>query len=179
MPDTRERPYEVLKTERHQIGRIQVVKDTIRVNGHERPYTYVEYRDSVCVLALYEGRVVVIDQYRHALNQWELELPCGGVDEGESPEQAARRELEEETGFVAGEMISLGSYYTNQGYSSAQCSVFFTRCVRRGRPHREEAELIRTLEVSAEEFEALMDQNRFRLLIGMTAWNQAKRRGLI
>lgn len=168
------RPYEVVRSERHQIGRIAVIRDTIVINGNEHAYTYVDFRDSVCVLPVYEGRVIAIEQYRHALDSWELELPCGGIEPGETPEAAGRRELLEETGFVAGEMVYLGKYYTNQGYSSAACSVFFTKCTARGPASRDETELIRTHEIPVARFDRMTATNRFRLLIGLEAWNRAK-----
>lgn len=178
MSDT-ERPYRVIRSEQHRIGRIRVVKDTIEINGTEHPFTYVDFRDSVCVLPVFRGNVIAIEQYRHTLNSWELELPCGGIDSGESPEAAARRELREETGYTAGEMKFLGKYYTNQGYSCAMCSVFFADCAAAGTAEPEETEFIRTRVIPLSEFEKMIGDNRFRLLIGITAWEQAKRRNLI
>ncbi len=174
-----ERPYRVVRSEQHRIGRIRVIKDTIEINGKEHPYTYVDFRDSVCVLPVFRGNVIAIEQYRHTLNSWELELPCGGIDSGETPEDAARRELREETGYIAGDMVFLGKYYTNQGYSCAMCSVFFTECSRAGDAEPEETELIHTRVIPLREFEEMIGDNRFRLLIGITAWEQAKRRNLI
>lgn len=173
------RPYEIARHETYPIGRLTVVKDTIRIGGKEHPYTYVQYGDSVCVLPVYQGNVIAIEQYRHTLNRWELEIPCGGIEPGETPEDAARRELYEETGFVAGEMTYLGEYYTNQGYSNAMCSVFFTPCERREAARRDETELIRLREIPLEEFAVMAEDGRFRLLIGLAAWRQAERRGLL
>lgn len=173
------RPYPVLRHECHQIGRITVIKDTILTNGHEHPFTYVEYRDSVCVLALYQGNVIAIEQYRHTLNSWELELPCGAVDEGERAEEAAVRELWKETGFLAGEMTFLGKYYTNQGYSSCSCGIYFTECTARGSAEREETELIQVRPIPVNEFDAVVRSGAFRLLIGAVAWGRARACGLV
>lgn len=169
-----DRPYPVLCRERHQIGRLTVIKDTILTNGHEHPFTYVEYGDSVCVLAIYRGKVAVIEQYRHTLNSWELELPCGGVEKGETAQEAAVRELHEETGLQAGELTFLGSYYTNQGYSSCSCSIYFTECREMGKPSREETELIRLRMIPVTDFDAMVHNGDFRLLIGVVAWERAK-----
>lgn len=174
-----ERPYPVLNCERHQIGRISVIKDTILLNGHEHPFTYVEYQDSVCVLALHEGKVIAIEQYRHTLNSWELELPCGGVEKGETPMQAAARELKEETGFRAGELIFLGKYHTNQGYSSCVCEIYFTQCAALGRPAQDETELIRIRPIPVDQFDTMVRDGTFRLLIGIAAWQRAKACGLV
>lgn len=173
------RPYEVINSEQYKIGRITVIKDTISIDGSPHPFTYIAYKDSVCILPIYEGRVIAIEQYRHTLNSWELELPCGGIEDGELAENAARRELEEETGYHAGEMVCLGRYYTNPGYSDCMCSVFFTQCTMPGTAHREETELIRVREIPVSTFDEMVNNNQFQLLIGFAAWERAKRHGLI
>src|SRR5213079_2244404 len=61
------------------------------------------------------GTFPLVRQFRPALEEFTLELPSGHVDLGESPEQAARKELREETGFVANELILLGSLSPDTG----------------------------------------------------------------
>ena len=175
----RERPYRIVNSERHEIGRVTVVKDTIEISGNEHPYTYVIHGDSVCVLPVYEGDVIAIKQYRHTLNEWMLEIPCGGVDEGECAEAAAYRELLEETGYVADALTHLGSYYMNQGISAARCDAFFAQCTRRECNKREETELIQVVKIPIEEFREMVENNQFKLLIGLAAWNQATQRKLL
>ena len=73
------------------------------------------------ILAVYDGRVVLVEQYRVPLGCSCLELPAGliGDDvEGEEVETAAIRELEEETGYRAERMVDLGRYYASPGMSS-------------------------------------------------------------
>ncbi len=70
------------------------------------------------ILAIDEGRVVLVEQYRVPLGARCLELPAGLVgdeEEGEAVESAAARELEEETGYRAGRMESLGSFFASPG----------------------------------------------------------------
>lgn len=156
-----------------------MVKDTIQIQGKKYPYTYVINKDSVCILPIFEGNVVAIEQYRHTLDQWMLELPAGAIDDGESSEMAAKRELREETGFEAGELIYLGEYFMNQGISSAKCDLFFTECKRKTESHKEITEIIRTKLIPIDEFDKMVFENKFKLLIGMTGWYQARKRGLI
>ena len=81
-------------------------KDVVELpDGRVNPEYYVlEYPDWVNVIAItQDGEFVLNRQYRHGLGKTCFELPCGVIEEGETPEEAARRELLEETGFAGGE----------------------------------------------------------------------------
>lgn len=172
-------PYKIVDSQIHRIGRVTVVQDTIQIAGENHPYTYTIHADSVCILPIFKGNVVAIEQYRHTLDRWMLELPAGGIDDQESSETAAKRELREETGFEAGELIYLGEYFMNQGISSAKCDLYFTECTGKAESHKEATELIRTKLIPIDEFDQMVDDNRFKLLIGLTGWHQARKRGFV
>jgi len=77
----------------------------------------VRHRGSVMALPVHEdGRLVLVRQFRYAVNQEVWELPAGRLDPGESPEEGARRELEEEVGLRAGRMEHLGSFFSSPGF---------------------------------------------------------------
>jgi ADP-ribose pyrophosphatase len=84
-------------------------------NGKIIPGYYVlEYPDWVNVLALTEdNKVILVKQYRHALGQVGIEVPGGVIDEGETPEEACRRELLEETGYQFEQYHYLGKICAN------------------------------------------------------------------
>jgi len=78
----------------------------------------VRHSGGVVVLAIWEGNLIMVRQYRHPAGCELLELPAGKLEPGEDPRECAIRELEEETGYRAARVIKLGSFYTSPGYSS-------------------------------------------------------------
>ena len=79
---------------------------------------------------LEDGRVLVIRSYRHGAGQIVLGFPGGGIDSGETPVQAAHRELLEETGHLATSIESLGAYITGANVRGAMCHMFLARGCR-------------------------------------------------
>ncbi|MBA3532984.1 MAG: NUDIX hydrolase, partial [Ardenticatenales bacterium] len=72
-------------------------------------------------------QVVMVKQYRAPVEEEVLELVAGHVDEGESPLEAARRELREETGFAAEEWTELGTLYSSPGFTDERATIFIAR----------------------------------------------------
>jgi ADP-ribose pyrophosphatase len=123
-----------------------VRQDDIRLpDGQSFQYHVVEHPGSVMVVPLLnDGRVVMERIYRWPLRKWMLECPSGGVD-GDSAEQAARRELEEETGYRAHDLEALGNFAASDGYSDERLHLFLARGVERaGDPKPEATEVIQT-----------------------------------
>ena len=92
---------------------------------------------SIVVPVLGRDRLVMIWNYRHAIRGWELELPAGHIEDGESPEACARRELEEETGYSAGSWKRLGWFHPSPGLSSQRAYAFVARKLKKGALRRE------------------------------------------
>lgn len=85
----------------------------------------VRHAASVVILPVPEtGHVILVRQYRHAVNQWLWEAPAGSVDAGEAPEAAARRECHEEIGLIPETIVRLGAMFPTPGYCDEQM-VFF------------------------------------------------------
>lgn len=99
-----------------------------------------------------DGRVLLIRQYRHATGDWLLEVPAGKLDvKGENPEVCARRELEEETGFRAGTLHSLGWIWTTPGFTDERIWLFLATELERGRQNLQPDELLTVMDVPLEE----------------------------
>ena len=87
--------------------------------GHEATREIVVHPGAVCIVARPSpDEVLLIRQYRHAVGKVLLEIPAGGLNPNEPPEQAAFRELEEETGFRAGKMIERARFWTTPGFTT-------------------------------------------------------------
>jgi ADP-ribose pyrophosphatase len=98
--------------------------------GQSITYTVVEHPGYVVIVPLLsDGRVVMERIYRYPLQRVALECPSGSLD-GEAPEVAARRELEEETGYRAGHLKWLGKYAGSSGISDEEFSIFLATDLR-------------------------------------------------
>jgi ADP-ribose diphosphatase len=118
---------ERLSHERVYDGNVfDVDRDKVQMpNGREVTVDIVRHPKSVVLIPVPEpGRVILIRQYRYAVNAFLWELPAGSVDKGESPEQAARRECHEEIGQVPGTIVRLAAMYPTPGYCDEEM-VFF------------------------------------------------------
>jgi len=86
-------------------------------NGRDATLDIVRHRGSVVLLPMQDDtHVVLIRQYRYALDRWIWELPAGSLDEGENPAEAAARECEEEIGLVPGRIEFVGAWYPTPGF---------------------------------------------------------------
>jgi len=112
-------------------------------DGSDITYTVVEHPGYAMVVPLLDdGRVVMERVYRYTVGKTLFECPSGGLD-GEAPEVAARRELEEETGYLAGRLESLGRYFGSSGISDEAIHLFLaTGCTTGGRVELEPTEEI-------------------------------------
>ena len=107
--------------------RCTLVEDTVVLpNGQHAPYLRQEGRlDAVGIIAVdAEGRILVERDYSYVPNVWLYQFPGGGMEAGETPEEAANRELREEVGLAAAMLTPLGSFYLQHRLSDARLHFF-------------------------------------------------------
>jgi ADP-ribose pyrophosphatase len=118
---------ERLSHERQFAGKVfDVDRDRVRMpNGREVVVDVVRHPRPVVLVPMPEpGYVILIRQFRYAVNRWLWELPAGSVDDGEQPEAAAKRECHEEIGQVPDTIVRLAALYPTPGYCDEEM-VFF------------------------------------------------------
>ena len=140
-------PWRVVDSETVVADRwIRVRADDCRDADDRRiaPYYVLEYGDWISVLALdADGHAIVVEEYRHGAGIVAVGTIGGGVESGEAPIGAAARELREETGYEAGEIVELGSTWANFGNHTNRVHHFLARdCVRVAEQELDDSEAI-------------------------------------
>ena len=116
------------------------------------------------------GDVLLVEQFRYPMQQSLLELPAGRIDPGESPEETAARELEEEVGFRAGRLEKLAAFYTTPGFCNELLHLFLARDLEPGRRAGDEDEDLSVHRYFPEQLEKLIRLGKIvdaKTLIGL------------
>jgi ADP-ribose pyrophosphatase len=163
-------------------GKLLRVKcDSVRLHdGKAATREYIEHDGAVMIIPVLDsGELVMERQYRYALRRHCLELPAGKIDPGEEPLGTARRELLEETGYVAGEWTYLATIHPTVAYSTERILVYLARGLRHEGSKLDDGE---HLEVLTLPLAALLDLVRsgeisdVKTVIGLF-WLEKLRRG--
>jgi len=142
-------------------GRVlNVDVDRVRFpDGSEGELEVIRHSGAAAILPLYRTGewgggagygVILIRQYRYAAEGMIWEVPAGKLDPGETPEQCARRELEEEAGVIAGDIRHLTTIYTTPGFTDERIHLFLGLELREGTTAHESLEFIERHEMSLE-----------------------------
>jgi len=110
-------------------------------SGNRSVREVAEHPGGAVVLPLLDdGRIIFVYQFRYPLNKYIYELPAGKLEPNEPPEVCAKRELEEETGYTAGNLEKLTAIYTSPGFCTEHLYIFLARDLRDGKQNLEEGE---------------------------------------
>lgn len=164
---------ELIETKTVFTGKVLKMRyDTVRLpNGREATREVVEHPGAVAVVPVTdEGKVVLVRQYRYPVKEVLLEIPAGKLDKGEKPEICAHRELEEETGFKAGKMEHLATFYTGPGFTDEIMYLYLARDLTVTEQCLDEDEFLAVGHYTADEIKSLLAEkkvNDAKTLVGL------------
>jgi len=123
--------------------------DTVRMpSGRETTREIVEHSDCVAVIAVDDkDNVLLVNQFRKPVEKELLEIPAGGIEEGEDAEDCVRREMREETGFLPQKVERLGGFYSTPGYCTEYLHLYLATDLVSSPLQAEDSENIRLVRV--------------------------------
>lgn len=133
---------------------VHLFKDTVQLpNGKNATRETIRHIGAVAIVPLTDdGKVIVERQFRYPLAQVITEIPAGKLDsKTEERLAAAKRELEEETGFTADEWIELGDYYPAAAYCDERITMYLARGLHTGTRNLDEDEFLNIISVDLNE----------------------------
>ncbi|MDE5862925.1 MAG: NUDIX hydrolase [Lachnospiraceae bacterium] len=131
-------PVKRLKRELRAQGTvIGLYKDTVEVNGNIAEWDYIHHDGAAAVVAVNdEGKLLMVRQYRNALDRFTLELPAGKLDDPKEPTlECAMRELEEETGYRCENMEYLLTVNTTVAFCNEKIDLYLARNLEKTEQH--------------------------------------------
>ncbi len=138
-------PFKTIHSEIVFTGKVfRVRKDAVEFpQGKIINLDIVEHNPAVTLIPLDDqGRLWFVRQYRHPAGQELLELPAGVVEDGEEPDECARREVREETGMKAGSLRKIGEFLLAPGYSTERMHVYLAKDLTPGPLQQDEDEFL-------------------------------------
>lgn len=146
-------------------------------SGNHGEYHYVYTNGaSMIIPVLEDNRLMLVNQYRYLNDRESLEFPCGGVKDGQTYEQTAVQELEEEAGFVSDDLKLIGKFNPYNGVTNEICSVYLARSLRSVPPKPDETEEFERLILSSEQIDTKISNGEIWDGMTIVAWTLAKHR---
>lgn len=149
--------------------------------GPPREFYVVDAPDWINVFPVTDdGDVVLIRQYRFGVHEVTLEVPGGVCDPGETPEETARRELLEETGYAARQLVPLGWVHPNPAVQNNRCHCFLALgCEKVAEPDPDPDEAFEVLRRPLDEVRRLLREGEIRHALVLTTFQLIELRGLL
>lgn len=139
------------------------VDDVTLPNGETSKREIINHPGAVAIIAITDSnKLLVVEQYRKALERSIIEIPAGKLEKGEEPIVTARRELEEETGYTTDSLEFVQAFATSPGFADEIIHVFLARNLKKLQTpvQMDEDEFVELMEVSLEEAQAMMADER-------------------
>jgi ADP-ribose pyrophosphatase len=136
--------------------------DTVQTaGGRQSTREIVEHADCVAIIAVdADDNVLLVNQFRKPVEKELLEIPAGGIDDGEDAEAAVIREMGEETGFRPQRVTHLGGFYSTPGYCSEYLYLYLATDLVPGQLYAEDTEGIEVVRVPLKQIPELIDSGK-------------------
>lgn len=125
-------------------------------NGKSSYREIVEHRGGVAIVAEIDSKILFVKQYRKSIEQDLLEIPAGKIEKDEDPLECAYRELEEETGYKAKELVLINEVYPTPGYSNEKIYVYYAKNLEKGILNPDEDEIIKNISLPLTEVNTMI-----------------------
>lgn len=173
-----------IKTEPIFEGKIISLQvDTVELpEGRTATREIVKHPGAAAVIALLDGKLLVVEQFRKPLEKFQIEIPAGKLDPNEDPMTAAARELEEETGYRAEQLQPVSAFFTSPGFADEKLYVYFADHVVPGKLNPDEDEYLQVQAITMEEAEAYIADGRIgdaKTILAVYAWKLYRLTGRI
>ncbi|CDE88510.1 TPA: NUDIX hydrolase [Candidatus Gastranaerophilales bacterium HUM_20] len=138
---------------------IKVYKDNVELADGKKSFReVVRHSGGVVILAIKDyDKILLVKQYRYPIGETVLELPAGKLEKGEDPFEAAKRELEEETGYCANKWTDLGYINTSPGFSDEKLYLYLAQDLEYTHCHPDEGEIIQAFEYKYDDVLKMID----------------------
>lgn len=124
-------------------GIVKFKLDTVRlVNGETATREYMEHPGASAILVVENNKILLVEQYRYAINQITLEIPAGKLNKGQTPLSCAKAELEEETGYKANKIKKIFSFTPSVAFDNETLHLFFAKGLKSGKMHLDDDEFL-------------------------------------
>lgn len=132
-----------VSSKRIYTGVVDFNVDKVRlINGKTSSREYMSHPGASAILAVCEGNVLFVEQYRYPVHKTTLEIPAGKLKKGQSPLACAKAELSEETGYKASKMKKLLSFNTSVAFSTEVLHIFLATGLKAGKMHLDDDEFV-------------------------------------
>jgi ADP-ribose pyrophosphatase len=138
--------------------------------GERYPRQVVINPGGVGVVAVVDGSIILIKQFRISIEKYIIEIPAGRLEPGEKPDESARRELMEEVGCEANNLQLISEYYSGVGFSTERMYIFLATDVKKKHATPEVDEDIEMIQIPLAEVKKMLDNGEFddsKTIIGL------------
>lgn len=153
---------QTVSSDRIYTGKVISLKvDTVEVpkKGYQKR-EIIEHPGAVGIVAITdENKILLVRQYRKAIEKVLWEIPAGKLEQGESPKDCAIRELKEETGYSAKNMKLIHKFYTSSGFSNQKIYVYLATDLEKGECNLDEDEFLELHEVDIKDAYEMINKN--------------------